>query len=86
MSTILVTTQDRYKVSTYPLGSPALAYSLPVDELSERRTRGLRKKLDALAITIANLVVAVERVERDNADLSANLTRSRWRVVKGRGD
>lgn len=82
----LQTTQDRYQKPTRSLGSPALAYSLPVDELRERRARGLQKKIDALSIVIANLVVAVERVERDNADLSASLTRSRWRVVKGRGD
>lgn len=86
MPTNLQTTQDRYQNPTHSLGSPALAYSLPVDELRERRARGLQKKIDALSIVIANLIVAVEKVEKDNADLSANLTRSRWRVVKGRGD
>lgn len=74
------------KPPRHPLGSPALAYSLLVDELRERRARGLQKKIDALSIVIANLIVAVEKVEKDNADLSASLTRSRWRVVKGRGD
>ena len=74
------------KPPSHPLGSPALAYSLLVDELRERRARGLQKKIDALSIVIANLIVAVEKVEKDNADLSASLTRSRWRVVKGRGD
>lgn len=67
-------------------GAPRAHIICFVDELRERRARGLQKKIDALALFIAKLVVAVERVEKDNAELSASLKRSRFRVVKGRGE
>ena len=67
-------------------GAPRAHIICFVDELKQRRARGLQKKIDALALFIASLVVAVEKVEKDNAELSASLKRSRFRVVKGRGE
>lgn len=51
------------------------------DEISERRSRGFDKKIDLLTEQVIGVWVDIAIVERGNAELSAQLRRSRFRQI-----
>jgi hypothetical protein len=52
------------------------------DELKERRIRGLDKKIDLLTLQISELWHDIYLVEQGNADLIAQRSRSRFRLIR----
>ena len=66
----------------FPFGaSPECILSYMRDELRDYRRRGLDKKIDLLTEQVLGVWVDIAIVEQGNAELSAQLRRSRFRQI-----